>query len=72
MQQSTPALPTIQDLLFADLLAGKCGKGGKSKSDDALATMLALANQGTSEANARRDRLRAMDEAGMLDVDILK
>ena len=72
MQQSSPAQPTIQDLLIADLLAGKSGKGGKSKSDDALATMLALANQGTSEANARRDRLRAMDEAGMLDVDILK
>ena len=72
MQQSSPAQPTIQDLLIADLLSGKSGKGGKSKSDDALATMLALANQGTSEANARRDRLRAMDEAGLLDVDILK
>lgn len=72
MQQAAPAQPNLQDMLIADLLAGKSDKGGKSKSDDALATMLALANQGTAESNARIKRLRAMDEAGLLDVDILK
>lgn len=72
MQQASPTQPSTLDMLIADLLAGKGDKGGKSKSDDALATMLALANQGTAEANARAKRLAAMDEAGMLDVDILK